>query len=85
MSVVEKYAVFCDGDAPWRSAQKPYVRRNYIAELITFATTANVDRVLHSVMIKAAGHPTSIALPLYLMTVLDIKSDNWNGVDINLE
>jgi len=33
MSVVEKYAVFCDGDAPWRGAQKPYVRRNYIAEL----------------------------------------------------
>jgi len=33
MSVVEKYAVFCDGDAPWRGAQKPYVRKNYIAEL----------------------------------------------------
>jgi len=37
MSVVEKYAIFCEGDAHWRGAQKLYVRRVYIAELIFFS------------------------------------------------
>jgi len=38
MSVVEKYTVFCNSDAPWHGAQKPYVRKNYIAELMVNPT-----------------------------------------------